>query len=452
MYAAEDLNHANPAYALQLIDAAWDHRLALYTGAGLSRGEPSKIPDGAEVARRLHRQLASRLGADALAGAQPDDLLSVVDTVAAMANGSDVVRSVAVQVAEFTTAAPNFGHRVIAHLLLEDVVVAITTNWDDCIERGGSSTRERLLAVISDQDRQDIRRTALLKVHGCATKPATTLVTSADLGSPPAWARDELNARLADSHTVFVGIGDIAAYVAARIAEAKAAVGASGSLFVVSPGIRSNWKNSPWSSILPDLDEDRRIAATADEFLDHLAAAYVLRVFSEIERAVADQPRPRDAVDRSRRAFVQQSSLDALQWVRSCAVPPVPGQSVMRTAAFSQAMIALGVIAGSDDLEVRSGGVMCVRDESYELLVGVEVVGVGAPTFRREAEVRHAQRRERGEALDNSPTFLIAGALGRLRSDGGLPSDILDPFDSIDVVSGPLAGSLAFVHAEDVAA
>ena len=170
MYVPEDLNHANPAYALQLIDAAWDHRLALYTGAGLSRAEPSNIPDGAEVARRIHRQLVSRLGADALTGTQPDDLLSVADTVAAMENGLDVIRSVAVQVAEFTTAPPNFGHRVVAHLLLEDAVVAITTNWDDCIERGGSSNRERLLAVISDQDRQDIRRTALLKVHGCASR------------------------------------------------------------------------------------------------------------------------------------------------------------------------------------------------------------------------------------------------------------------------------------------
>ena len=52
-------------------------------------------------------------------------------------------------------------------------------------------------------------------------------------------ARDEVNARLSDSHTVFVGIGDVAGYVRTRIQEAKEAIGTGGAIFVVSPSIQT---------------------------------------------------------------------------------------------------------------------------------------------------------------------------------------------------------------------
>ena len=155
---------------------------ALYTGAGLTHAKPSEIPDGAEVARRVYQQLLDRLGHEALRDCDENDLLAVADTVAALDNGSDFIKTAAVGVADFTTAKPNYGHMVLAHLILEGVVSTITTNWDDCIERGAGP--ERVLAVISDRDRHEIRTSALLKVHGCATRPSSALVTSSDLAGP----------------------------------------------------------------------------------------------------------------------------------------------------------------------------------------------------------------------------------------------------------------------------
>ena len=51
--------------------------------------------------------------------------------------GIDALRNTVVQVAEFTSADSNYGHRVLALLLLEGAIDVLTTNWDTCIERGG---------------------------------------------------------------------------------------------------------------------------------------------------------------------------------------------------------------------------------------------------------------------------------------------------------------------------
>ena len=187
VFVPDPMGAGQPAAAVGLAETARLGRLAIYTGAGLSPSQPTDIPDGAEVARRCYASLAEALGPEALDGALESDLTSVADKVALLDGGLDLVRRTAVRVADFTSARPNFSHAVLAPLMLEGAVVAITTNWDDCIERAGGE--ERVLAVISDQDRHEIQTVALLKVHGCATRPTTALITTQDLTNPPAWAR-----------------------------------------------------------------------------------------------------------------------------------------------------------------------------------------------------------------------------------------------------------------------
>jgi hypothetical protein len=436
-----------PPYAVALADVAKNGRLVVYTGAGLSRGHPTDIPAGAEVARRCHERLVNLLGADALDGADPSNLTSVADVVAALDGGLDLLRRTAVGVAEFTTADPNFGHEALALLLLEGLVLTITTNWDDCIERAGGA--ERVLAVISDQDRQQIHAPALLKVHGCATRPDTVLLTSEDLTNPPVWVRDEINARLADSHVVFVGIGDVAGYVRSRIEEAAEAVGAGGAVYVVSPSVGDKWDENQWAEVLPDLPADRRFGLSADEFLDVLAAACVRLLLREIAEAIEEQSDALAAFNRARGAFDVVTPVHALRWLRACAVPRQPGRSVLRQQSFTSALIALGVL-GPDGVELHPLGRAITNDSVYEILVGVG--NVTASRCRREAEARLIRYRSEGGDTATSPTFLVAGAVGRFASPGGLEESVLGDSDPRDLVAGPLAVSPILIRAEDLAA
>ena len=444
MYEPDAMSNRQPAFAVELAEVARQRPLAIYAGAGLSQASPTDIPDGAEIARRCYERLVDTLGPDVLDCEDSSNLTSVSD--AAAQNGRlELIRRTAVSVADFTSARPNFSHEVLALLLLEGVVVVITTNWDDCIERAGGE--ERVLAVISDQDQQQIEMPALLKVHGCATRPTTVLITTKDLAAPPVWVRDKVNVHLSNSHTVFVGIGDVADYVRRRIQEAKDAIGTGGAIFVVSPNIQIEWNGSHWADILPDLPPNRRVSATSDEFLDHLAAACVRRMLREIFEALSDEPDAADAFDRTRKAFDERTSVEALRWLRCCCFPHSPGISATKHQAFSRALIALGTLGEEDGVVLLPSGRARAADIEYEVLVAVGTVT--ASKFRREAEARLARYRSDGVEVTHLPTFLISGAVGKLDRVRGLPADVLDNSDARDLVAGPLAVDPNLVYAED---
>ena len=444
-YEPDAMGNQQPVFAVELAEVTRQRPLAIYAGAGLSQASPTDIPDGAEIARRCHAQLIDALRLDELACEDPSNLTSVSDA-AAQKSSLELIRQIAVSVADFTSARPNFSHEILALLLLEGIVVVITTNWDDCIERAGGE--ERILAVISDQDRRQINRAALLlKVHGCATRPTTVLITTEDLATPPAWARDAVNVHLSNSHTVFVGIGDIADYARKRILEAKDAIGTEGTIFVVSPSIQTEWNKSHWAEILPDLPNERRVSVTSDEFLDHLAAACVRRMLREIFESLRDEPAVANAFDRTRKAFDERTSVEALRWLRCCCVPNSPGTSATKQQAFTRALIALGTLGKKDGVVLLPSGQARAADIKYEVLVAVDTVT--ASKFRREAEARLVRYRSEGGEVTHFPTFLIAGALGKLDSVQGLLTDVLDESDARDLVAGPLVVDANIVYAED---
>src|SRR5438874_9514113 len=130
MYLPRRLADGQPAQAIALAELARAGRLVVYTGAGLSRSEPTGLPSGAEVAYLAHARLSALFSEMPVCDAH--DLTSVADAVASLPGGLAALRETVVRVAEFTTAAPNYGHRILAVLLLEGVVSALTTNWDDC--------------------------------------------------------------------------------------------------------------------------------------------------------------------------------------------------------------------------------------------------------------------------------------------------------------------------------
>ena len=438
------MGNGQPPIAVQLAEVARHRPLSIYAGAGLSQANPTNIPAGAQLAQLCHDRLSEFLGPGVFDCADPTSLTSISDAAAQNA-GIDLVRLTAVAVADFTSARPNFSHRVLALLLLEGIVVAITTNWDNCIERAGG--QECVFAIVSNQDRLELHNAALLKVHGCATRPTTLLITTQDLQTPPLWVRDEVNVRLLNSHIVFIGIGDVPPYVRTRIREATEAVGGGGAIFVVSPDIHENWGGSHWAEILPDLPDGRRIATTSDEFFDHFAAAYVRGTLRDTFEALSGAPLAAAAFNRSRRAFDAQTSVAALCWLRRCSVPSSPGASAMGEQAFSRALIALGRLAEPSEPVFLQCGRAIASDAEYEVLAAVGTVT--ATKFRLEAENRLVGYRSAGRPLADLPKFLIAGAVGRLDGVQELPTDVLDDFDPQDLIAGPLAVEPTFVHAED---
>ena len=445
MYEPRAIDDGQTPYAAGLAQIAFNRKLVIYTGAGLSRALPTDIPDGGQIARRCHARLSDSVGAEAFDGVDTSNLTAVADAAEAAA-GRDLIRMTAAEVADFTSARHNLSHELLALLLLEGFVEAITTNWDDCVERAGGD--ERVLAIVSDTDRREVNAAALLKVHGCATRPVTLLITGGDLEEPPPWARDVVNARLADSVVVFVGIGDVAGYVRKRIDEATAAVGDAGAVFVVSPSIRDRWSESVWADVVPELSEDHRIGATSDEFLDQVAAACVRRILREISEALAEEATMSGAFESARSGLERLTARAVLRWSRSCLVPRSPGASAMRSQAFPRAMAALGSLGREAGVTFNDEGRACAGDAEYEVLVAAGLVS--ASDFRREAESRLVQRRSTGDRTD-PPTFMLAGALGRIEQLGNLPGSVLDEIEPDDVMTGPLAVTPRFVHAEDLA-
>lgn len=327
-----------PPYAVALAEHGRAGRLVIYSGAGLSRAEPAGLPTGAEVAQRLYHRLRDAF--PAIDGVDEGSLTAVADAVAVLDHGDEALRFTAVQVAEFTTATPTYGHRVLALLLLEGIVDALTTNWDDCVERGGGF--ERVSSVVTEHDLLHVAPKSVLKIHGCATQPSSLLVTSADLHSPPTWVVDQTRARLGTSVVVFVGIGDVAGYVQERLKEAISDVGNVGNIRVVSPDIGEGWVGSQWAALVPGLTAERRFAETADAFLEKLGAAYVHITLAAVSAGLQDEAALATAFDAASSGLRQHDALTVLEWARHAGVVARAGAPVLSTEAMAEALVAVG--------------------------------------------------------------------------------------------------------------
>lgn len=426
-------------FAVALAQRGRSGSLAVYAGAGLSRAEPATIPTGFTIAQRL----VDLLGASfkGLGGVNPTDLASVADTVAALNGGEEALLQATVRVAEFTTATPTYGHRVLATLLLEGVLDVLTTNWDDCIERGNQ--HERVAAVVTAQDLVRIVGPSVLKIHGSATQPDSLLITSAHLASPPTWVVDQTRARLGSSTVVFVGIGDVAGYVKVRITEAIDDVGNVASVRVVSPGIVDQWSSSQWSALAPGLILEHRIPLSADEFLEQLARAYILAVLGDICASLATDVVLTSYMVTAVAALNEHDALTVLTWARQSAVVPTQGSSVLDSSPMALALCAIGRIA-PDGFVIRGKVLILPNGQSLEVLVA-SGIQTGA---RMEREARN--RLERSVSVGQQPPrFLVAGALGGAVSTR-MPRNILSFGEADDILDGPQNGVPEIHFAEEV--
>lgn len=439
-YQGATIGAGVPPYAVALAERGRAGRLVIYAGAGLSRAEPAGLPSGAEVAERIYHRLHEAF--PEIAGCDPRDLPAVADAVVALPNGEEALRLTAVRVAEFTTATPTYGHRVLALLLLEGVLDVLTTNWDNCVERGGGS--ERVSSIVTEQDLLDVAPKSVLKVHGCATRPASLLVTTQHLERPPTWVSEQTGARLGTSLVVFVGIGDIAGYVRNRLEEAISQVADMDNIRVVGPSINDPWTGSPWAQLVPSLREDHRIAASSDEFLDKLGAAYVLVTLGDVSSSFREEPALSAHFEAAFAGLKHHDALTVLVWVRNAAVVGEAGRSVLAATETATALMALGKLAGAD-FRIGRDSVIRAPNGSFEVLVAIGPQP--ASRLRREARIR--LERHLGNGLEE-PQFVIAGGIGWPPEGQTLGDDILGGGSTGDVLDGPLNVTPDIVRAEVV--
>lgn len=430
-----------PPYAVALAQRARFGRLVIYAGAGLSFAEPAGLPSGAEVARRIYARLIDAF--PALTGIQEDDLVAIADAVAALPGGEEALRLTAVEVAEFTTATPSYGHATLALMLLDGVLDVLTTNWDNCIER--SAAPEHVPSVVTTHDLLNVAGRCVLKIHGCATRPESLLITTVHLDAPPAWVVDETRAKLGNAVVAFVGIGDIAGYLKKRLAEAIADVGNVDNIRVISPGIVNGWEASQWSELVPGLDIEHRIPASADLFLERLAAAYVHLILGDLAAHVADEPAVADGFNAGAAAIRKHDALTVLAWTRRSGVVCAAGTSVINSGPMTEAIAALGKLAGPDFKITRDWTVTnAAEDKHFEVLTSVGATS--ASRLRREARNRLEQHLARGIP---APKFLIGGGIGSHATEDS-PVDMIGGGDVADVVDGPANAQPAILYAREV--
>lgn len=417
-------------------------KLVLYVGAGISMAPPTSLPAGATLAATIHARLKSAF--PQLENVAEDDLVAIADVVAALQDGADALRQTSAISADFKAARPGYSHRALAHLMLEGAIDVLTTNWDTCIERGAGD--EILPTVTNQAELAEVTPPWVLKVHGCASKPDSLLISSDHLSDPPVWVKEQTHARLGSAVVVFVGIGDIAGYVRQRIEEALSDVGVVDNIRVVSPGIRDGWEESDWKGVVPGLSDDHKIPATADAFMEQLTAAYVRARLDEHSRRVSSEDVLAEALGAAVSGLFAADPLSVLQWARESDITPRAAVPVLRSPEMGKALIALGKLAG-ESARLTRNHIFETDQGPVEVLIATQTVPA-----RRLVEMAVDRLQTHANWGERAPLFLVAGGVGPMPQPDSLPPSILGETDDLNIVDGTLALVPDIRHADEVIA
>jgi len=435
---------------LSLMSQAQAGEVVLYVGAGVSVG--SGLPGGARLSELVYEKVAAAGGVN-LDGVSPTDLLAVADA-AELANGGDprVVQEISLAVADFDHAQPSAPHEALALLLVEGAAAVMSTNWDTCIERAAPQG-ESIASIVTNDDRMGFRGVGLLKLHGCARRPSTALVTSRQLAETPIWASTEMEAKLSHASVVFVGIGDVAPYVAVRLQKLVELLGSVQNISVVSRSIVSRWDESQWSSVVEDLAESHKIESSAEEFLDDFLRAWVLHCFDRltaISTGLADaalMTALHSLLDTLRSASAPQ----VLGWLRRSSRGVPAGTSVAHHSRIHEALLALAALTGSESIaQVPYAGPAHSTKGKVDLHIQP---GVSGPEAARAARARVQTYRSDGVLAPDEPVIVLcSGQIGPLApsTHEQLEQDVAGADEVGNVLSGPAVGPVKLLAAHSV--
>ena len=418
-----------------LISNAIRGRLTICVGAGVSIG--SGLPSGSKLAQMLHKEFEGHI--TGYQCAEVEDLTAVAAAMSSLPEGLSTMQVGIVEIAPFTSAPPTLGHKLLALLFVEGAVRILTTNWDDCLERGWTE-EERIQAASDASGAEQLHSPHILKIHGCSTRPPTLLVTEEQLNAPPLWTKSVFRTEIESSTMVFVGIGDVAPYVREPISELAAFVDGA-RIRVVSPSIVAKWKESEWKRVLPSLAPERRLAMSSDEFADELARGWLqtqlLRHF--------EGPEESEWVAQCCSAFRQLTSFDALAWLRRAATGWPIGESVVRSSEAVAAVKGISILLRQLAEKRGVGATPAVRFERRAAVslddqrVEVLLARPNQPTTTIERLARRrAETVANTEGVDQVTILCAASfAEGKQRSLLEAYDVLAGEQDSDDLISGP---------------
>jgi hypothetical protein len=448
------VNTSIPDVVLRLLPACIDGSLTICAGAGLSKADDAALPLGEELAERLSERLDGRLSGYEVPE-NPKDLIAVADKAVAASEGLSVLQNEVLELAGFLTAVPNLGHRAVALLLSEGAVRAtILWNWDNCVERSVPGS-DRLEVALTADDVASLRVPSVIKVHGCATRPSTLLITSDQLAeNAPLWAEQAFAQALMSGVIVFIGIGDVADYAQHRLKSLFEQFN-SLDIVVVGPSVISNWADKIWSQVTPNLnnDNERRVESTADTFLDNLLRAWASHLLMELKRIGEGNRNALPGIDLITEAVGRSTSVGLVQWCRTAVFPAVVGKSAVRASETLMALLAVAVLAeasGATTLRLSTHAQVASHSSRWSMIV------VQSPKFATAllAEVaRRAQALAEAGLASDSVVAVVSGPVL-----GGLPEDysagVTDIFAGEaffdDLVAGPTMVAIKIVHADSV--
>lgn len=439
------------ATVVSLVDIAINEQLSICAGAGISR--TAGLPDGHELARRLHARFDGQV--NGYTCDEPDNLLAVAAAAASVRGGLEAIQRAVLELAPFGRATPQPEHLLVALLVAEGAVRLLLTNWDNCVER--SWQQEELLPVARNAvEAESLRGQFIRKIHGCCTQVETLLITPDQLKDPGLWTSTHFTSELAQSTMVFVGIGDIADYAQESIKNLAVLVGHA-RIRVVSPNIDRDWEDTSdereiggWKKLFSDLPADRRLPFTAESFFDQLAREWVMTLLRTVGGTI--NPAFTESLGAVESSFARLTAAEALKWLRRSAVGWEVGDSVVRSPSAATAMEAIAILASRD----RSAAPNFTRRSAFFLGERcIEVILLQPRQTSSDVEAA-ALERARSVASRRGPqsevTVLVSAASMRGRARHVVEAvNVMDPDAPVDdLIDGPASVSVNLLFADDL--
>jgi hypothetical protein len=216
-----------------------------------------------------------------------------------------------------------------------------------------------------------------------------------------------------------------------------AEVGDAARFRVVAPRLAEDWLSSPWAAVLPTLDPNHRLSATADAFLDEVARAYVLDAIAAM-RAVA--LRAGAALTASfERLQAEVSKVDALsflRWSRDSASRWPRNEGVVHSAELQRAVLALALVMDPDE------PISILRLPQYAYVrSGSKTFGLILAKNRTATEIMSEARRRSEDAtrngldLGNDLTYICVGNIDDVSRPAVL-QNLIGPLAGADLIDG----------------
>ena len=423
-YRPKPLSEAPVPAVAALVDDGRRDRLILYLGAGLSIPSPACGPSGNDVADKLRPIVAELLSVMEADLREPD-----LESLAARFEHDaperlDQLKGRAAQVWHFRDMEPAYGHEIVALLLREGLVRAVSANWDCGVENGGVRVEVPIEGVSRAIDVRDPADGALClyKLHGCARHPGTLVLTREEVNEPRRWARAKVEDALAGGTVVFVGLGTLGTYVSEPVQELTDVwTDGTTTVRVVDPfGLSPDWK-----AVLQERADEVALLMGADEFLDDLLRAAVSEALSRAGEEARklhgrEQQNWSEATVNGHAALgaaLADTPADAvLRWWRDGVTSALHGRPFIFDDAGQTALMCIAQLAANDGGTVVASGTdgsLTIRTEHryFESVCRpMEHWGDVATTAR----ARIARRRRNGWYAPGTPiTVVIPGASGK---------------------------------------